>query len=143
MAARLTPLNAVVDTNVVAYHLLHTKPFGREVSEFWERAGRVTAPASWEAELTNVLWLAVRGGLFNADEGRERLRLARQLRIESVAVDQLWEGALVRATIADHPAYDTLFVELAERLEWPLVTFDRSLLRKFPEQAVRPKTIVG
>ena len=34
--------------------------------------------------------------------------------------------------------YDTLFVELAEREEAPLVTFDRRLLKNWPAIACRP-----
>lgn len=44
-----------------------------------------------------------------------------------------------RATAANHPAYDTVFVELAVRLRKPLVTFDQGLLRRFPDRAIRPR----
>ena len=36
--------------------------------------------------------------------------------------------------------YDALFVELAVREACPLVTFDRAVLRAFPDVAVRPKS---
>lgn len=40
-------------------------------------------------------------------------------------------------------AYDTLFVELADR-EWlPRATFDKKVLTAFPEIAKRPGVLVG
>ena len=135
--------NAVVDTNVVAYYLLRTEPFSAEATAFWNTAGVVYSPASWEAEMVNVLFLATRAGVLDVQEGLLRLRLARQLNIVSVPVRDLWEGALVRASVSDHPAYDTVFVELAERLNLPLATFDNGVLRKFPDIALRPGDFAG
>jgi predicted nucleic acid-binding protein len=39
------------------------------------------------------------------------------------------------------PVYDTLFVELAARTGCPLVTFDKAVLRAFPEIARRPRDL--
>lgn len=135
--------NAVVDTNVVAYYLLRTEPFAEEATAFWNSAGVVYSPASWEAEMVNVFFLAIRAGVLEVQEGLLRLRLVRQLNIVSVPVRDLWEGALVRASASDHPAYDTVFVELAERLNLPLATFDKGILRKFPDIALRPGDFAG
>jgi predicted nucleic acid-binding protein len=132
-------MSVVVDTNVVAYYLLKTEPFTRECALFWRGAREVYAPMSWEIELVNTVWLAIGAGVLDLSEGIERLRLGAQLGINSVAVAGLWEGTLTRATAANHPAYDTVFVELAVRLRKPLVTFDQGLLRKFPDTAIRPR----
>lgn len=135
-------MRAVVDTNVVAYYLLRTEPFVAEAAAFWSRIRQVHAPASWEAEVANVVWMATRAGLLDGKQGIERLRLARSLDVASVPVAELWEGALVRAVASDHPVYDTLFVELAVRLGCPLATFDRGLLEKFGPTARRPAEVV-
>jgi hypothetical protein len=37
--------------------------------------------------------------------------------------------------------YDTLFVELAARTKCPLVTFDKAVLKAFPEIALRPRDL--
>jgi len=39
-------------------------------------------------------------------------------------------------------AYDTLFVELADRMGTPLVTFDQRLLDEFPKLAKRPAALL-
>lgn len=134
-------MTAVVDTNVVAYYLLETQPFANECRAFWRRVGQVYAPASWEIEVVNVLWLSIRAGVREPGQALEGLRVAAQLGILSVPVKDLWEGTLARAAAVNHPAYDTVFVELAARLRRPLVTFDNRILAKFPGIAIRPRDL--
>ncbi len=135
-------MKAVVDTNVIAYYLLATEPFVDEARSFWHEVTEPSAPSSWEAELVNVVWMAVRHKVLQATDGLKRLELAEQLRIQSVRSSSLWEGALSRACVSGVSAYDTLFVELADRLGAPLATFDQRLLDEFPKIATRPAALV-
>jgi predicted nucleic acid-binding protein len=134
-------MRAVVDTNVLAYFLLGTRPFVEEASRFWHALDGALAPAVWEAELANVIWMAVRSEVLLADEGRKRLSLAAKLGIQSVPSKTLWHGALERALQSGVAVYDTLFVELANRENLPLATFDAKVLAAFPDVAVRPATL--
>jgi predicted nucleic acid-binding protein len=134
-------MKAVVDTNVVAYFLLGTESFVDEARHCFESVADPVAPAHWEAELTNVVWRAVRAGVLPAEDGPVRLGLARRLGIESVATSTLCQGALLRAIATNVSVYDTLFVELASRISTPLVTFDRAVLRAFPDIARRPRDL--
>ena len=131
-------MRVVVDTSVLAYLLLGTEPFAGEVQQFWEVVREPIAPALWEAELVNVVWLAIRRGIVSAAEGSRRLDLAAHLGIHSVPSRTLWHGALVRAVQSGVAVYDTLFVELAIRERLPLATFDAKVLAAFPEIARRP-----
>jgi len=131
-------MNAVVDTNVVAYYLLGTGSFTEECRDFWKRIRGVTAPGLWQAEIVNVLWMAVRTKVISSDESLKKLRFAAGLGIQAVPVRQLWRGALMRSIDSGVSAYDTLFVELAIRRKLRLATFDAQLLRFFPEIATRP-----
>jgi predicted nucleic acid-binding protein len=135
-------MKAVVDTNVVAYLLLGTEAFVEEARSCFETISTAIAPAHWEAELTNVVWMAIRAGVLSAEEAPARLGLARRLGIESVATTTLCQGALLRAVAASVPVYETLFVELAARTACPLVTFDRAVLRAFPDVARRPRDLM-
>lgn len=132
-------MKAVVDTNVIAYFLLGTKGFRDECERFWREVEAPVAPASWEAELTNVLWMATRKHIVDLPEALHRLELAKRLGIRSVAVSTLWSGALARAYASGIAAYDALFVELADREEVPLATFDEPVMRAFPRLAMRPR----
>ena len=134
-------MNAVVDTNVVAYFVLGTVRFVDEARTFIQALDEAWAPAVWEAELANVLWMATRHKVLTIDEASKRLALADGLGIHAVPNRNLWQGALVRAHQSKVAVYDTLFIELAVRERLPLVTFDAALLKAFPDIAVRPATL--
>lgn len=134
-------MKAVVDTNVVAYLLLGSEPFVDEARDALVAVTNPLAPAHWEAELTNVIWMAVRSGVLSSAEAPSRLSLARRLGIESVAIGTLCQSALLRSTVSGLAVYDTLFVELAIRAKCPLMTFDKAVLRTFPDVAMRPRQL--
>src|ERR671922_1621869 len=77
-------MTAVVDTNVVAYYLLGTEPFVDEVRRFWRAVDETWAPAHWEAELANAIWMAVRSGILPREEGHQKLDMASRLGIQVV-----------------------------------------------------------
>ncbi len=131
-------MKVVVDTNVIAYVLLGTERFLDEARGGLTAISRALAPAHWEAELANVVWMAVRTGVLPPEEGPVRFGLARRLGIESVATTTLCQGALLRSVASGLSVYDTLFVELAIRERCPLATFDKAVLKAFPDVAVRP-----
>ena len=134
-------MKAVVDTNVVAYYVLGTQPFAGEVGPFMAALNDAWAPALWEAELANALWMATRHNVLSLEEAANRLTLADGLGIHAVPNRTLWQAALVRAHQSRIAVYDTLFVELAVREQLPLATFDVALLKAFPEIAVRPAAL--
>ena len=136
-------MKAVVDTNVVAYYLLGTEPFLEEVRRFWRTVDEALAPVHWEAELANAVWMAVRTGVLPTEEGHQKLDLAARLGVQSVSNRPLWQPALTRAVTSGAAVYDTLFVELAVQRGLPLVTFDRNVLKKFPEIAHRPGSVAS
>ena len=135
-------MKAVVDTNVVAYLLLGTEAFVAEARSCLQSLTNSLAPAHWEAELTNVVWMAVRAGVLSTGDAPVRLGLARRLGIESVATATLGQGALLRSLASGISPYDTLFIELAARARCPLVTFDKALLKAFPDIAIRPRELI-
>ena len=134
-------MRVVVDTNVVAYHLLGTPRFASEVAALFGAAEEILAPALWEAELANVIWMAVRADVLPPQEAPGKLALAVGLGVRSVPIRTLWHGALLRSLQSSVAVYDTLFVELADRERLPLATFDRKLLQAFPELAKRPREL--
>ncbi|MBI1791089.1 MAG: type II toxin-antitoxin system VapC family toxin [Acidobacteria bacterium] len=132
-----------MDTNVVAYLLLGTERFVDEVRRFWGVVREPIAPTHWEAELANVVWMAIRSGIVPATAGPRKLDLAARLGVHSVPSRSLWHGAVSRALESGVAVYDTLFVELAAREQLPLATFDAKVLVAFPEIAKRPGALVS
>lgn len=135
-------MKAVVDTNVVAYYLLGTEAFVDEARTCLEQVATPLAPAHWEAELANVVWMATRAGVLAPGDAPPRLGSARRLGIEPIATATLCQGALLRAIDSGVSVYDTLFVELAARTGCPLVTFDKAVLKAFPKLACRPRDLL-
>jgi predicted nucleic acid-binding protein len=136
-------VKAVVDTNVIAYYLLGTTQFIEETRAFMAALHNGLAPALWEAELANALWMATRHNVLTLAEAATRLTLADSLGIQVVPNRTLWQGALVRAHQTRVAVYDTLFVELAVREQLPLATFDSTVLKAFPDIAMRPSAITA
>jgi predicted nucleic acid-binding protein len=134
-------MNAVVDTNVIAYYLLGTEPFATETRDFWQAVDQPLAPAHWQAELASVVWMAIRAGALPADEGHRRLDFASRLRIRAQPIGSLWQAALTLSLSSGVSPYDTLFVALAQSHDLPLATFDKQVLKAFPDVALRPKEI--
>lgn len=135
-------MKVVVDTNVIAYHLIGPDTFASEVRELWARVEEPVAPSLWEAEIGNVLWMAVRAKVITAVDAPALLTLAGGLGIHSVGTRTLWQGALLRAVESGVALYDTLFVELAQREGVLLATFDKKLLKTWPNIARRPGELV-
>lgn len=136
-------MKVVVDTNVVAYYILGTAEFSDEVRSFWHSSVELLAPSLWEAEIANVVWMAVRSNTLSPDQAPTRLNLAGRLGIHSVSNRRLWQGAVLRAIRSSVAVYDTLFVELAAREGTSLVTFDAQLIRNWPKICVRPGDLAG
>ncbi len=134
-------MRAVVDTNVTAYYLLGYQAAEAEVRQFWERVRDPLAPAIWEAEIANVVWMSIRAGLLPETAGPGKLKSARKLGIHTIETRVLWHGALARSIRSGIAVYDSLFVELADREGVPLVTFDQRLLKSWPTIACRPSDV--
>ena len=126
----------VTDTMVLAYALLGVPEHRESAIAVLDRADGLHAPDSIRAELVNVVWQWVTHRGTPLELGLTILQDAEAL-IEHVHhVDGLWERGLELAVEARHPAYDTLFVALAERENLPLVTYDRKLAATFPQHCI-------
>jgi predicted nucleic acid-binding protein len=134
-------VKAVLDTNIVACLLLGTEAFADEARACLAAVSHPIAPAYWEAELASVVWMAVRSGVLAPEDGPVRLGLAKRLGVESVSISTLCQGALLRSIASGVAVCDTLFVELAARVPCPLLTFDKGMIKAFPDLAIRPRDL--
>lgn len=135
-------MKLVLDTDVIAASLLAEPARGEEADRLLARGFDLFAPAHWKAELCNVLWKTARLGRLAAGQVDTALSLAESLPIASIEVGELWRGALARAIASGHPAYDTLFIELAARLGTQVVSYDRPLKKRFPEHVREPLEVL-
>jgi predicted nucleic acid-binding protein len=132
----------VIDTDVIAAALLGEPGRARQAEQIVTGAYHLLAPSHWQAELANVIWKAVIWGALLEEHVEQVLTVASKLPIASVALSDLWNGAVGRAIATKHPVYDTLFVELAIREKAPLVSFDQKLRKRFSHVVIEPKALV-
>ena len=128
---------------MVAAAMLAESGTGEEASRLLAGKWDLAAPSHWKAEFSNVIWKAVQLKRIAAGEIDAIISRVSALPIESVDVAELWRGAVARAIVAGHPAYDTLFVELAIRLRTSVVSFDGRFQRKFPSIVRSPGDLLG
>ena len=133
----------VVDTNVVAYHLLGVEEHRDLLSRLFLSDLEFVAPDSLKAEILNVLWLAVRNRVVTLDQAVVELDSVEHLVTRSIPIPHLWGSALTLAAKSDHSPYDTLFVAAAEREGLKLLTYDRRLRDAFPGTSLDPATFLA
>ncbi|MDT7043472.1 type II toxin-antitoxin system VapC family toxin [Candidatus Nitronereus thalassa] len=133
----------VVDTMVFAYALLGVPRFRDESLAVLTQVDSVLVPDSFRAELVNVVWQWIREHQQTLEVGMDVLTDADALITYAAPADELWERALELSVEANHPAYDTLCVALAERENTGLITYDTKLRKKFQNQTISPSDFLS
>jgi predicted nucleic acid-binding protein len=105
------------------------------------RSHRLFAPDLWVAECANVLWKKMRRNELSADEARLAARLLQRADVELAPMRSLLEPATALAIALDHPAYDCIYLALAESLSCDLVTADQRLSQKTLPVSCRSKIL--
>lgn len=131
----------IIDTMVMAYAMLGVAKFGEESAAALAAVDEIVAPASVEAELLNVVWQwSCNGG--NPETAAAQYYTASRLWTELIPVESLWPTALELALATDHSPYDTLFIAAARAQKTYVVTYDKRLLKLFPEDAITVRSIL-
>ena len=112
------------------------------LSKLFRKNYNFIAPANIQAEIVNVLWLAIRNEAFDLEEGLQKLEAANCLINRIVPISNLWRTALLLSTNTDHSPYDTLFVALAEMEDTKLLTYDQQLQNHFSDRAIIPASYI-
>jgi len=127
----------VVDTNVIAGMWVPNN-MDEWVYKVLKKDDEWAAPLLWRSEFRNVLSIYLRKGMLEfpvvlqAAEEAELLMDANEFEVNSTQVMSL---------VADSScsAYDCEFVALADDLNVQLVTFDKKIVREFPDVAISPE----
>ncbi len=97
----------------------------------------MAAPDLLFPECANVFRSRVLRRLMSAEAAREAFRALRSLPIQVVPLLEISEDALDLALRYDLSVYDGCYSALSARLDVPLVTADRRLLKKLARTGVR------
>jgi predicted nucleic acid-binding protein len=90
---------------------------------------RLLAPPLLQAEAANILWKKVKRGELSAGEAGVAARLLASFGVEFCAPERELTRVLELAVALDHPAYDCVYLALAEERGVPMVTADEKLIR--------------
>jgi predicted nucleic acid-binding protein len=90
---------------------------------------RLLAPSILQTECANILWKKVKRGEMFASEGRIAARLLASFGVEFLSPEPDLTRVLELALALDHPAYDCVYLALAESRRVPLITADERLVR--------------
>lgn len=94
------------------------------------RKHALVAPELLIPECANILWKKVRLGELTVDEAAFAARLLARADVDLAPMRSLMEEATRIAVTLDHPAYDCIYLALAESRRVPFITADERLLRK-------------
>jgi len=127
----------VVDTNVIA-SMWVPNDLDEWVYKVLKKDDDWVSPLLWRSEFRNVLSIYLRKDILEfsvvlqATEEAEQLMDANEFEVNSTQVMSF-------VLDSSCSAYDCEFVALADDLNVPLVTFDKKILREFPNIAIHPK----
>jgi predicted nucleic acid-binding protein len=127
----------VADANLLIY-LLGAEPETERAREVFRRDPQWAAPLLWRSEFRNVMALGVRRGALSVTDAVARVRRAQNV-LARREFDVISERVLTLAAGSGCTAYDCEYVDLAQRLDAPLVTSDRKLLAAVPLVAISPQ----
>ena len=131
----------VVDTNLIASLFLPTEATAM-AERVLKQDSQWAAPCFWRSEFRNVLATGMRTGRFDFSFAVEAMQAAEEL----VAGNEYSLPNLPILRLARESgcsAYDCEFVALAEELGIHLVTFDKQVLKAFPERALAPSAYLS
>lgn len=114
----------VVDSSVAIKWVVDEKNSPEALALFRHR---LYAPELLIAECANVLWKKARRNELTTDEALLCARLLQSADVEFSPMRPLLESATRLALLLDHPAYDCVYLALAETLSCDLVTADARL----------------
>ena len=131
----------VADTNVVSYLLINGM-YSDEAARIMEKDSDWVVPSLFFSEFRNVLTMYLRHRNMQLPESYAIMRQA-ELLVEGSVFTVQSKPILSLVAASSCTAYDCEFVALARQFNVPLVTYDKKLLREFPETAVSPQKFLA
>jgi predicted nucleic acid-binding protein len=120
-------IDFVVDSSVAIKWVVE-EPGSKEALALFRH--RLYAPELLIAECANVLWKKARRNELTKDEALLCARLLQRADIDLSPMRPLLDSATRLALALDHPAYDCVYLALADSLSCDLVTADARLVAK-------------
>jgi predicted nucleic acid-binding protein len=127
----------VIDASVAVKWMFPEK--GSELATGLRSNFRFAAPEMLMVECVNVFWKKVRRGELTRIEAVMASRLLQGADIELFSMRGLVELTNALASDLAHPAYDCIYLALAQQRQWRFVTADKNFVhvigKRMPEHA--------
>jgi len=132
----------IIDAMVPVYALLNVESKGADSMAALRKADELVAPASVTAELISSFW---QWGQEDVPHAKAASLCANALRIWDalIPVEVLWATALNLAFEHGHTPYDTLFIAAARMRGTKVLTYDKLMLKRFPEDTITVPAFLG
>jgi PIN domain. len=127
----------VVDANVIAYFWLKS-PFFQQVQSLYAADSDWITPELCRSEFRNILAAYIRKGYYTLDQAlaligeKEKHMFGSYMETESVKILEL-------VSTGTCSAYDCEYVSLAMQTARPLITYDKKILKEFPQISWTPE----
>jgi predicted nucleic acid-binding protein len=119
-------LNLIIDASVLVKWFVDEPGADRAAAL---RGGELAAPDLILVEVGNALWKHQRGGVLTGEDYVDAVEALQAAPITLTPIADLLLAAARLAAELDHPLYDCVYVALAMREGFPLVTDDLRLLK--------------
>jgi predicted nucleic acid-binding protein len=126
------PAQAIIDASVAVKWVVGEP--GSELAELLLDR-RLVAPDLLCVECANILWKKVRRSELAADEAVAAAQLLESAEIELLPMRSYMTAAIAIAVELDHPAYDCIYLAIADAIGLPIVTADEKLVGKVSRRA--------
>ncbi len=132
----------VVDTNILSYFFLPSNEQSVMAQKVYRKQTLWVAPVLWRSEFRNVLALYMRRQQLPMAKAQLLMQQAESL-MDGLEFEVSSAAVISLVAASNCTAYDCEFVALAHQLKVPLVTYDKKILREFPETAVSPSSFLA
>ncbi|MEX0719620.1 MAG: type II toxin-antitoxin system VapC family toxin [Balneolaceae bacterium] len=130
----------VVDTNIIA-HFWFPSENTQICDNLFNKDPEWLAPILWKSEFKNVVSLYFRKNLINITEALQVTEKAeKQMKDREFHINTTQVYNFVSQSQCS--SYDCEFISLADDLNIKLVTFNKQILRAFPQIAIVPNTLL-
>ena len=130
----------VVDANLIGYLFLQNE-FTPLTIQVFEKDPDWYAPLLWQSEVRNIVTKYFRKELLTLEQIQHIINEAHDLMTDH---ERLVASSSVLELMAKSrcTAYDCEYVALAKEMKFPLVTFDKDVVRDFPQIAKFPQDFI-
>ena len=133
----------VIDTMIFAYAIFGETYKKKDSRDILAKANQLLVPDLFFPEFTNTVWQWVMHKNIPVIIALNALNEATGLINRVIETKPLTQTALFLALERNHSVYDSFFIAIAIKNNTKVVSYDKKLLRSFPEYSIHPRVFLN